>query len=86
MLKYIKNNFPIFILIAIVVGGLGYPFYSGKWIMAYRLGEIDSKCYGVNVPSTIEHGKVLLFCSCIHTVGIENKEEKYNYCTNRMSK
>ncbi|MCH7304021.1 hypothetical protein [Acinetobacter higginsii] len=86
MLKYIKTNLPILILIIIVIGGLGYPFYSGKWIMAPRLSEIDSKCYGVDVPSNIEHNKVLLFCSCVHTIGIENKEEKYKYCTNRMDK
>ncbi|WP_436897446.1 hypothetical protein [Acinetobacter gyllenbergii] len=86
MLKYIKNNLPILILIIIVIGGFGYPFYAGKWIMAPRLSEIDSKCYGVDVPSGIEHNKVLLFCSCIHTVNIANKEEKYKHCTNQMEK
>lgn len=85
MLKNIKNNFPIFILIIIVVAGLGYPFYSGKRIMAPRLSEIDTQCYGVDVPERIKHNDVLHFCSCIHTAGIENKEEKYKYCMNQSS-
>ncbi|WP_334069890.1 hypothetical protein [Acinetobacter colistiniresistens] len=86
MLRNIKNNFPIFILIIIVVAGLGYPFYSGKRIMVPRLSEIDTQCYGVDVPERIKHNDVLHFCSCIHTAGIENKEEKYKYCMNQSSR
>ncbi|USA44985.1 hypothetical protein NDN11_09570 [Acinetobacter sp. C26M] len=86
MLKFIKNNLPIFTLIIIVVGGFGYPFLTGKWIMAPKLSEIDSECYGVDVPNNIEYQQVLHFCSCIHTVGMETKEEKYKYCTDRMNK
>lgn len=54
--------------------------------MAARLGEVDRQCDGVDVPESIIHAKVLYFCSCIHTVGIENKAEKYRYCTNQISK
>jgi len=86
MLKYIRNNFPIFILISIVIIGFAYPFYTGQWIMAPRLGEVDLQCYGVDVPEAIPHARVLHFCSCIHTVGIEIKAEKYHYCTKQISK
>ena len=47
MIQYIKNNFPIIVLLMIVIGGFGYPFYSGKWIVAPKLNEIDAKCYGI---------------------------------------
>lgn len=86
MLTYIKNNFPVFILLVIVVAGLGSPFFTGRWILAPRLVEVDSECYGVDVPQTIEYSKVLHFCSCIHTIAIENKAEKYRYCTHSMEK
>lgn len=86
MLKYIKSNFPIIVLIFIVVGGFAYPFYSGEWIIPSRLGESDAKCYNVDVPSTIKYNQVELFCSCIHSVQIEDKQEKYKYCANKLNK
>jgi len=86
MLNYIKNNFAVIMLLLIVIAGLGYPFYSGRSFMAPRLSEIDRNCYGVDVPDTIKHRQVLLFCSCIHTVSIENRAEKYHYCTTQVNK
>lgn len=86
MLTYIRNNFPVFILLVIVAAGMGSSFFTGRWILAPTLGEVDSKCYGVDVPQMIEYSKVLYFCSCIHTIAIENKAEKYRYCTDHIEK
>ena len=84
MINYIKNNFPIIVLFLMVVGGFAYPFYSGKWLVANRLSDIDSKCYGVDVPESITYNKAILFCSCVHANGHVSKEENYKYCERKF--
>lgn len=61
MIQYIKNNFPIIVLLLIVIGGFGYPFYSGKWVVAPKLNEIDAKCYRIDVPDDIPYGNPSTF-------------------------
>jgi len=86
MPKYIKNNLPIIILLIIVVGGFGYPFYSGEWITPPRLAESDAKCYGINVPEDIDYKQTELFCSCMRMSKIEDNKEKSQYCANQVSR
>ena len=86
MLKYIKNNLPILTLLIIVLGGFGYPFYSGEWITPPRLAEFDSKCYDINVPDEVEYKQSELFCSCMHMSKLENNKEKSKYCANLIKK
>lgn len=72
-------------LLTIVVGGFGYPFYSDEWITP-PLAESDSKCYDINVPEDVEYKKSELFCSCMRMSKIKDNKEKSKYCANRVSR
>lgn len=86
MIQYIKNNFPIIVLLMIVIGGFSYPFYSGKWIVAPKLNEIDAKCYGIDVPDDIQYGRSEHFCSCMKMVHNKKDNDHINYCKNLINK
>ena len=69
-----------------MLGGFGYPFYSGEWITLPRLAEFDAKCYDINVPDEVEYKQSELFCSCMHMSKLENNKEKSKYCANLIKK
>ena len=84
MLRYIKN--PIFILLFTIIGGIWYSISSGSSVLGRKLARIDSRCYGVDVPKTIQYSDAELFCSCVHANGHVSKEENYKYCVGRFVK
>lgn len=74
------------VLLIIVIGGLGYPFYSGKWVVAPKLNEIDAKCYGIDVPDDIPYGRSEYFCSCMRMLHNKKDNSGINYCKNLIDK
>ena len=81
----IKNNFPIIVLFTIVIFGVWYSIYSGNDVLSRKPSLIDSRCYGIDVPSTIKYNQSELFCSCVHAGGHISKDENINYCTKKFS-
>lgn len=82
----LKKNSPILMLIITVVGALIYSVYGGSNLFLRKPSMVDSKCYGVDVPSSVKYHKAELFCSCIHVGGHVSKEENYKYCLDRFTK
>lgn len=80
-----KGNLPIFILIAVVIGGIYYSINSGNSLLVRKPPMLDSKCYGVDVPNSVKISDMANFCSCIKVGGHVSKEENYNYCLNRFN-
>ena len=55
-------------------------------MLGRKPARIDSRCYGVDVPKTIQYNDAELFCSCVHANGHVSKEENYKYCVSRFVK
>ncbi len=82
----LKQSYPVFVLLAVVIGGVIYSFKSGHSIFAKKPGMSDSRCYGINVPETVPYHQSDLFCSCVRTAGHTSKAELYAYCAAKLDK
>lgn len=81
MSKYLKDNYPILILILIIIGGFYYSFKTGNgmWISRSNL-----ECSGIDVPAEIKYVESKAFCSCIRMSPYHTQEEKSQSCIKKF--
>ncbi|OUY06586.1 hypothetical protein [Acinetobacter populi] len=83
MRKWFKDNYPILVLIAII---LSMPILVLNGIKFNTRGQFVQTCATVKIPNEIKPKDQLDFCQCVrNSLNVMEPQEKHQYCLKQFS-
>lgn len=83
MSKWFKDNYPILVLIAII---LSMPILVLNGVKFNTRGQFGQACATVKISNEIKPKDQLDFCKCVkNSLSVMESKEKYQYCLKKFS-